>query len=142
MHKVPRIGIGTIITKDGQVLLLRRRNVHGAGSWSTPGGHLEFGESPEECAIREAKEETGVDVADVRFRAMTNDFFVKENKHYITLWFEARYDAGTPCINAAYEMSEVAWFAWDALPEPLFLPLQNLLDGKCYPPPEQDRRDA
>ena len=135
MSQAPRVGVGVIIIRDGQVLLLRRRNVHGAGSWSTPGGHLEFGESPEECAIREAKEETGVDIADVRFRAVTNDVFEAEGKHYITLWMEGGYAAGEAVVNAAYEMSEVGWFAWDELPAPLFLPLQNLLDGQRYPPP-------
>ena len=135
MSPSPRVGVGAIIIKNGQVLLLRRRNVHGAGSWSTPGGHLEFGESPEECAIREAKEETGVDIADVRFRGVTNDVFEAEGKHYITLWMEGRYAAGEAVVNAAYEMSDVGWFAWDELPAPLFLPLQNLLDGQHYPPP-------
>ena len=135
MTQPPRVGVGVIIIRDGQVLLLRRRNVHGAGSWSTPGGHLEFGESPEECAVREAKEETGVDIADVRFRAVTNDVFEAEGKHYITLWMESKYAAGEAVVNAAYEMSEVGWFAWDALPTPLFLPLQNLLDGQRYPRP-------
>jgi hypothetical protein len=52
LSKTPRVGVGIIITKGNQVLLLRRHNAHGAGSWSTPGGHLDFGESPEACAIR------------------------------------------------------------------------------------------
>ena len=133
MSKVPKVGVGIIIVKDDQVLLLQRRNVHGAGSWSTPGGHLDFGETPEECAIRETKEETDVDITDVRFRAITNDHFAAEAKHYITIWMEGRYLAGEPIINAADELTAVGWFAWDALPEPLFLPLQNLLAGKCYP---------
>ncbi|HNT75748.1 MAG TPA: NUDIX domain-containing protein [Anaerolineae bacterium] len=37
-NAVPRVGVGVIITQDDQVLLLRRANVHGAGSWSTPPG--------------------------------------------------------------------------------------------------------
>ena len=130
----PRVGVGAIIVKDGQVLLLRRRNVHGAGSWSTPGGHLEFGESPEDCAIREAEEETGIRIGDVRFVAITNDVFEANGKHYITIWMKGQYLSGESVVNAAYEMSEVGWFAWNALPEPLFLSLQNLLDGNSYPP--------
>jgi 8-oxo-dGTP diphosphatase len=135
MMKIPAVGVGIIITKGDRVLLLRRRNVHGAGTWSTPGGHLDFGESPEDCAIREAREETNVDVAGVRFRAITNDIFEAEGKHYITLWMEASYVAGEPVVNAPDEMSQVGWFAWDALPQPLFLPFQHLLEGKCYPSP-------
>ena len=132
--KLPRVGVGIIIHKGDHVLLLRRKNVHGAGSWSTPGGHLDFGESPEACAIREAKEEANVTVSNVRFRAVTNDVFAAEGKHYITLWLEGDFSGGEPRVNAAYEMAEVGWFTWDALPQPLFLPLQQLLDGNHYPP--------
>ena len=128
----PRIGVGVIIIRDDHVLLLKRRNVHGADTWSTPGGHLEFGETPEACAIREAYEETGVTIGEVRFRAITNDIFETEGKHYITIWMEGQYVAGEARVNAAYEMSEVGWFSWDALPQPLFLSLRNLLSGRCY----------
>jgi 8-oxo-dGTP diphosphatase len=136
MPKMPSVGVGIIIAKGDHVLLLRRKNVHGTGSWSTPGGHLDFGESPEACAIREAKEETDVDVIDVRFRAITNDVFEAEGRHYITLWMEGTYAGGEPIVNADYEMAEVGWYTWDALPQPLFLPFQHLLDGKCYPSQE------
>jgi 8-oxo-dGTP diphosphatase len=133
-QNLPRVGVGIIIRKDKSVLLLRRKNVHGAGSWSTPGGHLEYGEAPEECAIREAKEETDLDISDVAFRAITNDVFEAEGKHYITIWMEGKYTTGEPIVSAGYEMAELGWFAWDALPEPLFLPFRHLLEGRCYPP--------
>lgn len=135
MFESPRVGVGVILIRDEQVLLLKRENVHGSGSWSTPGGHLDFGESPEECAIREAKEETGLDITDVKFRAVTNDLFDVEAMHYITIWMEGECLSGEAVVNATYEMSEVEWFAWDKLPESLFLPFRNLMDGKCYPPP-------
>jgi 8-oxo-dGTP diphosphatase len=126
--------VGVIIEKDDQVLLLHRANVHGAGSWSTPGGHLDYGESPEACAIREAKEETSLDIAEARFLAITNDVFEMEGKHYITIWMQGRYLGGEPRVSAAYEMSELRWFPWERLPESLFLPFRHLLEGECYPP--------
>jgi 8-oxo-dGTP diphosphatase len=46
MAESPRVGVGAIVTRNGQVLLVRRKNVHGAGTWSTPGGHLKDGETP------------------------------------------------------------------------------------------------
>ena len=82
----PGIGVAILIHRNRQILLLRRKGVHGAGSWSTPGGHLEFGESPEACAIRETREETGLEIHTVRFVALTNDVFAAEEKHYITIW--------------------------------------------------------
>lgn len=133
MQKGPNVGVGIIITKGEEVLLLKRKNVHGAGSWSTPGGHLDFGESPEECAVPEAKEGTDVSITDVKFRAVTNDIFEKSKKHYITIWMESKYLSGKPIVNAAYEMAGIGWFAWDALPKPLFLSFENLLRGRCYP---------
>lgn len=143
MSKRPAIGVAIIITKGDQVLLLKRKHVHGAGSWSTPGGHLEYRESPEQCAIREAREETGVRVTDVKFRAITNDIFEGNGMHYITIWMEGRYLSGESVVNAPYEMAEIGWFTWDALPRPLFLPLRNLLDGKCYSPGtgQEQRKD-
>ena len=118
-----------------RVLLLRRTGAHGAGSWAVPGGHLEFGESPEECARREAREEVGVEAGEVRFRAITNDVFAAEGKHYITIFMQGTYLSGDPTQFARDEVTEVGWFAWDALPQPLFLPLDNLLHGRCEPPP-------
>jgi 8-oxo-dGTP diphosphatase len=117
------------------LLLIHRHGAHGQGTWSTPGGHLEFGETPEDCAIREGFEETGIQILRVRFRGLTNDYFESEGRHYITIWFEAVKTRGDASLAAPEEMTEIAWFGWDALPQPLFLPLQNLLEGKCYPTP-------
>jgi len=56
----PRIGVGVIIVRQGLVLLGQRKGSHGSGSWAVPGGHLEFGETVENCARRETLEETGI----------------------------------------------------------------------------------
>ena len=134
MSKRPRVGVGVIVTKGERVLLIRRKGVHGQGTWSTPGGHLEHGESPEACAARETMEETGVEVANVRALGFTNDVFEESGLHYITLWMTGEYQSGEAAVAAPYEASEVGWYAWGAFPEPLFLPLQNLIRGQGYPP--------
>lgn len=63
-----------------------------AGAIQLPGGHLEFGETPEACAVREVLEETGLEIseADVRFVTATNDIFEAEGKHYVTLFMACR----------------------------------------------------
>ena len=114
----------------------RPRRAWGLGAactWGPPSGHIDYGETPEQAAVRETQEETGVTVSEVKFRVITNDVFEAEQVHYITVWFEAKYVSGEPKVNSPEEESEVGWFSWSALPQPLFLPLQNLLDGKTYP---------
>lgn len=128
---VPRVGVGVIIRRADEILLLLRRNVHGEGTWSSPGGHLDFGEDPAACAIREAAEETGLRVERVRFVGVTNDVF-DADRHYVTLWFAADAFSGDAAVSAPYEMSEIAWFPVGELPEPLFPPLGRLLIGDCH----------
>jgi len=134
MNQHPRVGVAIILTRDDRVLLMKRKGHHGPGTWSTPGGHLEFGETPEQCAAREASEEVGVDVVDIRFRAVTNDLFEATGRHYITIWMEGRTESAEPRIAAEREVAEFGWYAWDSLPGPLFLPLENLVKANSYPP--------
>jgi 8-oxo-dGTP diphosphatase len=94
---------------------------------------LDFGETLEGCATREAKEEVGMDVFDIRFRAVTNDVFEAEGRHYITVWMEGKSN-DEPTIVSEREVEEIGWYAWDALPQPLFLPLENLVKKNSYPP--------
>ena len=60
MGERPKVGFGVFVMKEGKFLIGKRKNAHGEGSWSLPGGHLEFKESWEECAVREVLEEVGV----------------------------------------------------------------------------------
>jgi 8-oxo-dGTP diphosphatase len=133
MNQKPQVGTAMIITKDNKVLLMKRKGPHGTGTWSTPGGHLDFGETLEACAAREAREEVGVEIVDIRFRCVTNDIFEGTGKHYVTVWMEGR-PVGEPFIAADQEVEEIGWFAWDALPQPLFLPLENLVKENSYAP--------
>lgn len=131
----PRVGVGVIVRRGSEILLVRRASVHGDGTWSTPGGHLDGGETLEACAAREALEETGVKVGDIQFRGITNDVFESEGLHYITVWMESEWRSGKARPLATYELSEVRWFRTDALPDNLFPPLQSLAMGDCYPRP-------
>lgn len=126
------VGVSVLIQKGDRILLEKRAHAHGAGTWGPPSGHIDYGETPEQTAMRETQEETGVSINDLKFRCVTNDIFEKDQKHYITLWFQAVYVAGEAKLKAPDEESEVGWFALDALPQPLFLPLQHLIEGKTY----------
>ena len=127
MNERPKVGVAVIVIKDNQVLLGKRRNAHGAGTWCFPGGHLEFGETIQECARREVLEETGLVVSNLRLTTYTNDMFVTEHKHYVTLFVVADCPSGEPRRLEPTKCAGWEWFSWDNLPRPLFLPIQNLL---------------
>lgn len=133
MTKKPKIGIGVIIIKDNKVLFGKRKNSHGDGTWSLPGGHLEFGESWEDCALREVEEEVGITINNLHFVTATNDIFQAEEKHYVTLFVKADYVAGEVTLKEPEKCEQWNWFDWDNLPQPLFLPIENLLRQKFNP---------
>ncbi len=58
----PVAGVGSVVIRDGEVLLVRRAYPPRAGEWSLPGGHLELGESLVDGVRREVREETGIEV--------------------------------------------------------------------------------
>ncbi len=89
----PHIGVGCIIRYYDQILLIKRKYDPEAGKWSIPGGHLELGESPEEGAAREAKEEVGIDVKIIGLSGVVNKI-LKDNHgkikyHYVLINFFA-----------------------------------------------------
>ena len=122
-----RVGVATFVLKDSKVLLGQRIGSHGANTWALPGGHLEFGEEIEMCAIREVNEETGLDIsqANVVRLEYSNDFFHLENKHYITLFTKVHIDCGEARLCEPDKCRQWQWFDWNLLPTPLFLPLKN-----------------
>jgi len=71
------------------------------GTYALPGGHLEYGESFEECAAREVLEETGLEVGELRFLTATNSVFDDVKKHYVTIFMGCRLrdDAAEPEVS-------------------------------------------
>ena len=127
MDKRPLVGIAVIVIKDNRVLLGKRKNSHGSGTWAFPGGHLEFKESIEDCARREVFEETGIQIKNLRCGPYTNDIFADEGKHYVTLFVTANYDSGAPVVKEPHKCEKWEWFQWPLDVHPCFLPIKNLL---------------
>lgn len=126
MKEAPKVGVGVILMKDGKVLLGKRKKSHGEGCWAHPGGHLEFGETFEECAKREVMEETGLKIKNIRVGAVTNDIFENENKHYVTIHAICDYDSGELENKEPEKCEKWEWFEWDKLPDNVFLTIKNL----------------
>jgi len=123
----PRIGVGVIIKKEGRILMGLRKGSHGKGTWSFPGGHLEFNETFESCARREVKEETGLAVRETNFVTATNDIMAADGKHYVTIFIEALVDDGEPSVCEPDCCERWEWFYPDKMPNDLFLPIINLI---------------
>jgi 8-oxo-dGTP diphosphatase len=124
----PKVGVGVLIFKDKQILLGKRQSSHGEGTWAPPGGHLEFNETFEACAIREVKEEIGITIYMPEYLAVTNDIFEEEQKHYVTIFMCANFPEGKRIKTLEPDKTDSwEWFNLDNLPDNLFLPLQNLI---------------
>lgn len=126
----PGIGVGVFIFKNGKFLMILRHGAHGKGTWSVPGGWMEYGESFGRTAEREVMEEVGLKIKNVRFGAVTNTVFRKEKVHSVTLWLLSDYQGGQTKIMEPQKIKDLAWADFDSLPKPLFQPWENLLDSE------------
>lgn len=130
--KYPKVAVAVVVVKDDRVLVGKRKEVYGRGTWAFPGGGLKFGETFEECVRRETREEAGIEIGDISFAHAINDFLSDKSKHYVTLYFKANYVSGEP-HPADGEFEEWQWAGWDNLPSPRFIPLENLLKSGYRP---------
>lgn len=120
------VGIGVFVIKDGKFLLMERLGSHGAGTWALPGGKLDFGESFEDTARREIKEETGLEIKNITFGAVTNDHFKDEGKHFVTIWVLSEWAGGVEEICEPEKCTAMRWCTLEDLPEMLFFPWNQL----------------
>lgn len=123
----PRIGVGAVVLDAGKILLGKRRGKHGDGCWQLPGGHMEWFETVEVCCSRELFEETGLEVVSMHTGPWANAIFTQENRHYVTVFMIVTAVSGTSTLKEPDKCDGWEWFSFNALPEPLFLPLQQLV---------------
>ncbi|MDZ4227347.1 MAG: NUDIX domain-containing protein [Patescibacteria group bacterium] len=131
--KYPGVGTCIFIRKEGKILLGLRKGGHGSGEWCAPGGKMEMGESPEECARRETKEETGLEVGELHFIGITSDIWSEVGTQFITIFYAADWMEGEPALQEPDKFERWGWFSWDALPEPLFLSTRNFIASGYNP---------
>lgn len=125
------VGVACFVWREGKFLMAKRQGAHASNVWSVPGGHLEFNERWEDAARREVEEETGMQIKNIRFLAVTNDIMPADGKHYISIWLTTDWAANEPQILEPEKCSEHRWADFNSLPKPLFEPCwQNLRAAK------------
>ena len=119
--ETPRSGTCAIVLNAaGEVLLTRRAD---NGAWCLPGGHLDFGETVEQCVVREVHEETGLTAEVERLigvysQPIPRNEHLPNDRHYVILSFLCRRTGGT--VRLSDETTEVRYFSPDDLPDGLF----------------------
>lgn len=103
-HPVPTVGV--VCLRDQEVLLIKRGTPPRLGQWSVPGGRLEWGETLQVAALRELKEETGVDAQLLGLIDVIDGVFPARpspdgkggeiTRHYVLIDYAARWTGGEP----------------------------------------------
>lgn len=117
-----------IIAEAGRVLMVRRRQREGKLSWAFPGGGIEAGESPEQAAVREAAEETALEVKAIRVIGQRIHPDTGADMTYVA----CEPIAGEARVEDDDELAEVAWVALEEIPAyvpwGLYPPVQEYLE--------------
>ena len=133
-NKKPLVGVGVMILKDGKVLLGKRHEdkekatgLKEVGSWTMPGGKLEYGETFEECGIRETIEECGIDLNKLKLICINNN--KNEHAHFVTIGLFCDDFFGEAKVMEPDKITEWKWFSLDNLPIPLFSPSAKVIES-------------
>ena len=111
-YQNPKPTVGIFVINGKKVLLAKRGIEPFKGWWDSVGGFIEEGESPEEAAIREAKEETNLDIKLGEILGAGKDIY--SGQHIIPIAFAAKLIGGVP--QPADDVVELKWFSLDSLP--------------------------
>ncbi|MCP5149140.1 MAG: NUDIX hydrolase [Ectothiorhodospiraceae bacterium] len=120
-----KVGVGVCVIDDDRLLLVRRRFNPEKGRWSLPAGFLDSGDDPRACAVREAREETGLEV---RVTGLVDVFHNPPQRGGATLFvlFEAEIVGGR--LEAADDATDADFFPLDALPDLAFPSTRHAVD--------------
>lgn len=128
MEQNIHIGVNTIVLQADKVLLGKRINIFGSGTWGIPGGHLEYQEGLREGAARELLEETGLIADELELASVLDQPTQPDGgRHYIQFLFIVKKYHGAlenkePDVCEAWE-----WFDLDNLPGNIFFPHRDFI---------------
>lgn len=128
-------GFGVMILKRNRVLLGQRHRdprqarsaLHGGGTWTMPGGKLDFGEKLHDGAYREVLEETGIKISRAKLKLISVADNIVADAHFLTIGFLCRDFRGAPRAREPEEITRWRWFPLNRLPRPLYLPSAKII---------------
>ena len=113
----PLLGVGAVIVKNDQILVVRRANPPLQGQWSIPGGLVDTGETTKEAVIREIREETSLTIEPLElvevFERILRDADSRVQYHFVVIDYLCRLVSGEP--HAGTDVSEVRWARFEEL---------------------------
>lgn len=129
-----KVGIGVLIINDNKILLGHRVHkakdtggIYEPDSWCLPGGKQDYEETIFECAIRETKEETNLDISNLEvFNAMDD---IQPNKHFVTIQVIAHSFSGELKVMEEDKIDEWKWFDINQLPKNIYSPSKKFIDA-------------
>lgn len=121
------VGVNIFLVREGKLLLGKRKNIYGDGTWGLPGGHLEPGEEMFAAAARELFEETGLTASSYAFSNLVNNH--GNEKHYLQVGFVAEGWSGEPELKEADCCAGWQWFSLTALPLEIFSPHKSQIEA-------------
>ncbi len=116
LHRCIGLTVDIVIIHNNGVVLIKRKRDPYRGFWAIPGGFVEYGESVEEAAVREAKEETGLDVHLIKTVGVYSDPSRDPRGHTVSVAFLA---VGQGSLKAGDDAGEAKVFDIDSLPSNL-----------------------
>ncbi|MNS90838.1 putative mutator protein MutT4 [compost metagenome] len=111
---IPTPAVGVVCLKGDAVLLIRRGTPPRQGEWSLPGGRIEPGERLTDAALREMREETGVEAELIGLIDVVDGLFPEAGRHYVLIDYAAVWTGGEPT-------------AGDDAAEAVFVPVEEAL---------------
>lgn len=134
MNEYIKVGIGVMIIKENKILLGHRvkngkdtGGIYEPDSWCLPGGKQVYKETIFEGAVRETKEETNLDITNMKVFNVVDD--MQEHKHFVTIQIIAHGCTGCLQVMEPDKQDEWRWFDLASLPKHIYSPSKKFIDA-------------
>lgn len=113
----PLLTVDALIIYEGKIVLIKRKNPPFKDRFALPGGFVEVGERVEEAVVREAKEETGLDIGLIKLQGVYSDPSRDPRGHTVSICYLAK---GRGKLKAGSDAKEIGLFGLNEIPELAF----------------------